>query len=375
MTKRVLVLGGYGNFGKRICQSLATLEGIELVIAGRSGQRAQLLRDELSVQSTASIDFAELDVNAPTLIPKLADVGPEVVIHTCGPFQGQQYQVAEACLEVGSHYLDLADDRRFVCDISRLDSRAKTREVLLVSGASTVPGLSSVVVDELRSSFHRVDEIDIAIAPGNKAERGEATVRGILSYLGHPFRRWEHGDWVEAFGWMDVRREGFHDPVGRRWLANVDVPDLELFPIRYAPVHTVRFQAGLELSVLHNAMLAMARLARMKVIKNWARYTETIFGLSKLFAAFGTDVGGMIVRLTGEDAQGVPRSVQWSLTAENGVGPYVPIISTILLAGKLIRGELADRGAMPCLGMYSLGEFGQLADRWNITQHVETMVG
>ena len=351
------------------------LEEIELVIAGRSGARAQRLCDELSAEAGASIDSEELDINAETLTRKLANIEPGIVIHTCGPFQGQRYQVAEACLEVGSHYLDLADDRRFVCDISRLDSRAKARDIVLISGASTVPGLSSVVVDELGSSFHRLDEIDIAIAPGNKADIGEATVGAILSYLGRPLRRWEHGNWMEVFGWMDVRRADFREPVGRRWLANVDVPDLELFPARYAPVRTVRFQAGLELSLLHNTMFAMAVLARMKVIRNWSRYTRTIFRLSKLFASFGTDIGGMIVRLSGEDARGTPKSVQWSLTAENGTGPYVPTISTIVLAKKLIRGELADRGAMPCLGMYSLGEFGEEADRWNIERHVETMVG
>ena len=34
-----------------------------------------------------------------------------------------------------------------------------------------------------------------------------------------------------------------------RWLCNCDVPDLELFPRRYAPVRTVKFRAGVAMTV------------------------------------------------------------------------------------------------------------------------------
>ena len=37
---KTVVLGGYGNFGARICRALANSEGIELVVAARNGARA-----------------------------------------------------------------------------------------------------------------------------------------------------------------------------------------------------------------------------------------------------------------------------------------------------------------------------------------------
>ncbi len=102
------------------------------------------------------------------------------------------YRVPEACIDIGAHYIDLADDRRFVCDITQLDIKANNNHVLAVSGASSVPGLSSVILDHYYPEFSQIYTIDISIAPGNKAERGEATIRGILSYTGHPFptHRW-----------------------------------------------------------------------------------------------------------------------------------------------------------------------------------------
>jgi hypothetical protein len=49
--------------------------------------------------------------------------------------------------------VDLADGRDFVCGIDVLDPQAKAAGVLLLSGASSVPALSSAVVDALASAW------------------------------------------------------------------------------------------------------------------------------------------------------------------------------------------------------------------------------
>ena len=72
-----------------------------------------------------------------------------VVVHAAGPFQGQDYAVARACIEARAHYVDLADARGYVCGIGALDEAARRSDVLVVSGASSVPALSSAVVDML----------------------------------------------------------------------------------------------------------------------------------------------------------------------------------------------------------------------------------
>ena len=152
----------------------------------------------------------------------------------------------------------MADGRDFVCGIETIDKLAKKKNLLVVSGASSVPGLSSTVIDYFKDEFSSIDSIDVAIAPGNKAERGEATVRAILSYTGHPFRVFSDGRWKNVFGWMDAEIIDFGGIVGKRWLANVDVPDLVLFPERYKVKNRVSFKAGLELSFLHFGMVFMA---------------------------------------------------------------------------------------------------------------------
>ncbi|EPJ46312.1 MAG: saccharopine dehydrogenase [Osedax symbiont Rs1] len=372
MLTKILILGGYGNFGKRISQNLADIQGLTILLAGRDKARAQQTCDNLKQTGcSAQLQAAYIDIHSDNFVATLKSLAPQLVIHTGGPFQDQAYTVPAACIEIGSHYIDLADDRRYVCDITTLNEQAIAKDLLLVSGASTVPGLSSTVIDHFIDEFACIDEIDFAIAPGNQAERGKATVAAILKFTGQPFSTYNNGQWCTRYGWMSARKWSFGDTLGKRWLANINIPDLELFPKRYSGVQSVKFQAGLELPLLHLGMVSMALLAKIGLVKDWASYTDKIVAASDWFIGFGTDSGGMRIDIKGLDHQHQAKHIQWILSAKNGVGPYIPTLAAIILARKLINGEIGKRGATPCLGMFSLQEFDQQASLYHI--HHQTL--
>ncbi len=96
MKGKALVLGGYGNFGKRIASALVR-SGVPVVIAGRDLARAT------SFAATLPYGLAEpaaFDAQA-DLAPHLARINPAVVVHTCGPFQTSDYRIAQACNRCG----------------------------------------------------------------------------------------------------------------------------------------------------------------------------------------------------------------------------------------------------------------------------------
>lgn len=356
--KNVLILGGYGTFGRRIAAALAAVAGCRLYLAGRSLPQAQAQCDALRlIFPAAQLVPLRLDIEQADFVDCLAALNPFLVIHTSGPFQGQGYAVPQACLAVACHYLDLADDREYVRHITQFDAAARAKNVLLVSGASSVPGLSSAVIDHYLPAFSRLDEIDMAISPGNRADRGLATLTGILSATGRPMPVWQDGAWQTLWGWMSPRRLDFGARLGWRWAANVAVPDLDLFPQRYPTVQRVGFQAGLELAWLHWVMVAMAWWAKMGLIRNWAKYSKGILALSKLTLFLGSDKGGMRVQLRGLDLAGQAQTRVWYLSALAGIGPIIPAIASIILAKKLLLGQISQAGAMPCLGLFTLAEF------------------
>ena len=365
---RVLLIGATGVFGKRIAAFLAHDARFELTLAGRTLSALERLRSALG---DPSVQVAVIDVEAIDLQDTLRSLAPEWVIHAAGPFQSQDYRVAKACLACGSDYVDLADGRDFVAGIRALDNEARAAGRLLISGASTVPALSSAVVDHLRGRFNALTFIEHAISPGNRTPRGDATVTAILGYCGRQVPVWRKGRWQTGYGWLSTRRISFMS--GPRWAGLCDVPDLVLFPERYPGVQQVMFRAGLELRRLHFGTWLLAWLVRLGVLKNLARYSPRLRRISEWFLHAGSDAGGMVVELQGFDANAKSLGLRWSLHAAAGDGPYIPAMPAVVLARKKADGLLQTRGAMPCMGLFDLDEaLAALAD-YQISTRLETL--
>lgn len=367
--RRVLIPGGYGSFGQWLVQTLARDARLEITVAGRNAEKAAAMCARVRQVNGARLLPACIDVGDDRLAEGLASRKIDLVIHAAGPFQARDYRVAAAAIESGSHYLDLSDARRFVTGISGLDKAAKAAGVEVISGASSVPGLSSVVVDHLAGGLARVDDIDIQIAPGNRAPRGEATIRAILGYTGKPFRVWRNGEWRQVFGWQELRRQRYQD-IGWRWLAACDVPDLESLPARYPDVGSVRFSAGLELGSLHLAMWVMAGMVRSGLIRDWSAHTRWIGWLARRFEPLGSDTGAMRVRVAGVDRQGASTNLAWTLIAREGHGPRIPTIPALILARELIDGRPPAPGARPCVAQFGLAQFTRAVGHLSIEQHL-----
>lgn len=343
---KILILGGYGNFGGRIARALAK-HRVPTIIAGRSESKARALAGELGA------DAAAFDVGT-LLGARLDELKPKVVVNTAGPFQGANDDVAKACIARGVHYIDLADGRDFVVGISRLDAAARAASVAVISGASTVPGLSSAVLDACKGQFSHIDSLTFGIAPGQQAERGLATTKGIMSYVGKPLRP-PRGSNQVRYGWQDLYRQEYPE-FGRRWMANCDIPDLDLLPEAYG-IGDIRFSAGMELGALHLGLWALSWLVRAGVPLDLPRHAALLLRASDLFNGIGSADGGMHMLIRGRGIDGGPHEVRWFILARNGDGPQIPTVPAIVLARKLYRDELDFRGARACLGMVSLDEY------------------
>lgn len=360
---RVVVIGGYGFFGRRLAERIAKMSGLHVTVAGRSSTEAESLVSQLRPLSKAHLNTASFDATSASFPRELERLSPHTVVLASGPFQGQDYKVARACIAAGVNYIDLADGRAFVSGIQELDSGAKAAGVFVSSGASSVPALSSAVVDHLARGLATVRSIDIGISPGNRTERGLSTVKAILSYCGKPVAANGLG---QTFGWSGSRRYRYPAPVGNRWLSPCDVPDLALLPSRYAGAPSVQFGAGLELAFLHRGLNAMAWAARCGLVRDWSVHAGWLKRAADLFKSWGSDAGGMHVSVTGLRPDGVEVSRSWNLVATDGDGPYVPTLAAAVLIRKLKSGGVLPAGAAPCVGSLSLEDFEDEARGLNI---------
>lgn len=369
-TLKTLVLGGYGNFGARICRALAgdaaTRQHIALLVAGRDASRAQALANTLGhgVQGVA------LDHQAPGLAATLRERGVDLVIHTAGPFQAQGYSVAQAAAEAGAHYIDLADGRRFVCDFPAAMQAAFTAaRRTAIAGASTVPALSSAVIDHLSADWQCIDSIDICIAPAQRAPRGQATLAAVLSYCGLAIDVWQDGRWQPKRGWAQPTPVQFQR-LRPRLGAVCDIPDLEIFPAHYKARDRVTFRAALEVGLAQRAFATLAALRHWGVLPHPEKLAWLIHHAGGALDFLGTPLGGMVVRVAGADAQGQPRRRAWHIAADHDHGPEIPCMAAILLARQLAVGQPLPTGAHTSTSLLPLSAFAPEFAKWGMVTDI-----
>jgi NAD(P)-dependent dehydrogenase (short-subunit alcohol dehydrogenase family) len=352
---RIVVIGGLGNFGARICRRLAQEPGLDIIATSRR------------INKTGALGFSvtALDIEKPNLAAQLQALAPDLVIHCAGPFQGQDYRVALASLACPAHYLDLADGRDFVSGfVAAVEPAAQAARRFAITGASTLPALSSAIIDALRGSFATLRTIEITIAPGQRAPRGAATMAAVMGYAGRAFQWWQDGAWRTVHGWQELKRERFS--FGARLAAACDVPDLVLLPVRYRGVQSVTFRAALEVSVQHLAMWTIAACRRAGVPIPLARWAGLFDRMATWLNWLGTDIGGMTVRVAGTDGDDHRQCRVWELVARGNHGPEIPCMAAVILSKKLHGGGIVP-GAQVCMGLIALSEFEQEFARWDIT--------
>lgn len=352
---RILVVGGYGAFGARAAERLAREPALEIIVAGRSEEKARGHAEALARTGRARVTHAVLD--ATTATPEaLRALSADILINASGPFQHHDYALPRACIAAGCHYIDLADARAFVTGIGVLDAEAKTAGVSIVSGASSVPGLSSATVQRMAEDLVQLDEVHIGISPGNSFDPGVATAASIIGQAGKPFTVRRGGRPLTVHGWQGLHRHRFPE-VGYRWMSNVDVPDLDLFPQHYPDLSTVRFSAGLEVGLFHLGLWAASWPARAGIVGSLTPLAAPMLAVKRRLSGLGSDTGGMFVRVVGRDRNGVSRTRTWHLLARSGDGPYVPAIASVILAKRTVGGNGPAPGATACFGLFTLGEF------------------
>lgn len=351
MTLRVAILGGYGNFGSYIARALAPDKEIELIICGRNRAEAEAFTKDLAAAHPAS--EAMVDIDDPDAA--LARIGPDLVVHSVGPFQRQDYRVARAAIACGASYCDLADARSFVAGIGELDTDARAASVSVIAGASSVPCLTAAYLDEAACAM-TIEEVDYGISAAQQTNRGLGTASAILSYVGRPFTMLRDGAMHRVFGWQGIHSEVYPE-LGRRWFGYCDIPDLDLFPERYERLRQMRFCAGHEITLLHFGTWLLSWGVRLKLLPRLDRCSSTLLEASFLFDPLGSDCSGFHMYIRGRDGEGRAVERRHWIIARQGHGPYIPCMPAILIARKLARGVAIEAGARPCLDLIALDEY------------------
>lgn len=355
---RVLIIGGYGNFGGRLARLLAGDLRFHLLIGGRSLQKAAAFAREIGGSAEPVTFDRDGDVHR-----QLQMLAPAVAVDASGPFQmmgDDPYRVPRAAIALGIDYLDLADSRAFVGGIGALNEAARAAGTFVLSGLSSFPALSLAVADRLAEDFSQVHHVGAGIAPSPHAGIGLNVVKAITSYGGKPVIVTRDGQSVTKTGLTGAIGMVIAPPGGvplrhRRFML-VDTPDLDLLPQRFGDLQSSHTGAGTEPRTLQRLLGLAAHLVHLRLLPSLLPFAAMIHHISRRFAS-GEHRGGMFVRATGIGRDGQPLQASWHLTAEGDDGPYIPVIGAEALLRRLAGGARPESGARPAAGSVTLADF------------------
>uniref|UniRef100_A0A061RI91 Saccharopine dehydrogenase isoform 2 n=2 Tax=Tetraselmis sp. GSL018 TaxID=582737 RepID=A0A061RI91_9CHLO len=149
---RIIIVGGTGAVGSAVAAHLlseATCR-IEVVLVGRDKEKGARRVAELSarLQTNHQICFEPLDWRKKD---RLRDVirGASVVIHTAGPYLGQQPDILQECIRGQIPcYVDLADPLDYIQAAVALSPQAEKANTMAILAGGAFPGFSNVIAME-----------------------------------------------------------------------------------------------------------------------------------------------------------------------------------------------------------------------------------
>lgn len=359
----ILIIGGYGVFGSRIARLLSQSADVKLLIAGRSLEKAEAFCRSLAHPAVQPVAL-DRDLDLTAVLQRLR---PWLVIDATGPFQGMtddDYRVASTCIHAGIHYLDIADARMFVEGFDKLDDLAKQHRVVAITGASSVPALTSAIVAYQSRDLNPIHDIEIALSASNRATVGTNVIRAILSYVGKPIPLWQQGTETVGYGWQSLQRRDFHvagrPPIRNRLVGLCDVPDLRLLPRHFHNCRSMAFRAGAEMTVQNLLLWLLSWPVRWGWIGSLAPLAEIFGELQRHMGFLGSDRSAFDVRIAGRTQDGMVER-RYSLIAEGGDGPWIPCLAAALLSRRLKRqddaGEALPYGAYAAVDVLPLEDF------------------
>lgn len=375
---RILIVGGYGIFGGRLVELLEDEPRLTLLVSGRSMARARAFcasRTRAKAQLVPVVFERDGASSA-----ALAALQPSLVVDASGPFQqyGERpYRLIEHCVELGVHYLDLADGSDFVAGVAQFDEAAKRAGVYVLSGVSSFPVLTTAVVTRLSADMAEIQSIRGGIAPSPYAIVGLNVIRAIASYAGQRVALRRDGAWGTGRPFTDSMRVVVAPP-GRvplesRRFSLVDVPDLRTLAQRWPGASDIWMGAAPAPAPLLRALNAFAWLVRLRLLPGLSWMARSMsFVIDRV--RWGEHRGGMFVRVRGRGRDGKSIVREWHLLAEGNDGPLIPCMAVEAIVRKSLAGTAPAPGARTATSDVTLADYEALFSRRTLYSGVRERV-
>jgi short subunit dehydrogenase-like uncharacterized protein len=251
-----LLYGANGYTGELIAR-YAQQYNLQPVLAGRRKELIEPLASKLNLP----YKIFDLD-NSAALLDALKDV--KVVLHAAGPFQFTAKQMINACLQTGTHYLDINGDIAVFEMIKQYDAAAKKAGIMLLPGAGFDVVPTDCIALQLKKILPDAITLQLAFASlGGGLSHGTATT--MANKLG------EGGA---------VRKDGkiIGTPLGQKgmWI-DFGIKKLFVMSIPWGDISTAHFTTGIPNIETYTGIAKKTyNVLKLQTLFNWLLRTSVM---------------------------------------------------------------------------------------------------
>lgn len=380
---RILAIGGAGASGKLLCYRLAWSDiSPSISIIGRKSIKGIQITERLdsSTNEKQSHDYHTIDVEKDLELLREHINQVDLVINLVPSFNS--IEIPRLCVEEGVNYMDMVsgieNEELF---IKEFDTECKKKGIVLITGASLSPGLSTCIVDKYASEFDILEGIEVIFSQGNRSIKGKSTLESTFKRIGMKVNYLEDGEIQEIIGGSKTKKVTFPGFPSSRIFSISMNPEISIFKKKYPNLKSLYLYSGFEVKAIQFATILFSYLTKWGIVKDWGKYSKPLTKLTGLFRWFGTYDGAIQVILSGkkfendqnensntEETQSKKSNtyqISSTIVALNGHDTQVPITPIYILTHKLVQGELKS-GAYACTGLFTLDEFLNALHDFNV---------
>jgi short subunit dehydrogenase-like uncharacterized protein len=185
MSTNFLIFGSTGYSGDLIARE-AVRRGLHPILAGRNPVKVEAQARELG------LDYRILELNeADALSQAFAEVG--AVLHCAGPFIHTSLPVVEACLKVGTHYLDITGEIPVYERLAALDEQARQRSITLLPGVGLEIVPSDCLAAHLKQRLPSATHLALASVTRGRSPLSQGTLKTMIEFVDYGGRIRQNG--------------------------------------------------------------------------------------------------------------------------------------------------------------------------------------
>lgn len=222
-----LVVGGYGDVGRRICLELVEHYPGRVIAAGRSIEKAQQFatstgRKVLSRQINIGYDVPNELLQDVLLVIMVVDI-PKI-------------KFVRQCFEHKVHYIDITATYELIQQIKSLGGVAIENGVTGIVSVGLDPGLSNLLAKYCVSKMKNVEHIDIHILLGLGDYHGNASMEWILDNVQKDYAILLKGGLTKVKSFVGGKQTMFPAELGRH----------KTFPFNFSDQHVIPGTLGVD---------------------------------------------------------------------------------------------------------------------------------